>query len=237
MNTSFIQSSKLLEHPSLRISTGCGVLDGLLGRIEAGRTYLFYGDEEVLRKLLYGLAVNSLIELEKPVLVLTMKDYHAGLIFDTYDLGYTAVQYFLDPEYALKNVYVATVFNRRQVANIKEIVKFVRKKDIKVILVWATTDLFEYEDYTIMIKFLGSLKQALETDVALVFFSRESKLSKTFPPKPDGPVFFKHFANVIVYFRLSMRNKRLVKIYLVKHPYRRLKEVTAYLDYHGLVDL
>lgn len=233
---SFIRSSQLLLKPA-RISTGCGVLDGLIGRIETGRTYLFYGDEEVLKRLLYSIAVKTIAELDKPVLIITMRDYHRGLILDTFDLGYTAVQYFLDPEYALKKIYVAPVFNRRQAVNIADLISLAKSLGIKVVLVWASTELFEYEDYPALIKFLGLLKQALENDVALVLFSRASKLSKSYPPKPDGPVFLKHFASIIVYFKRNIRDRRIVKIYLLKHPYRALKEAKAFLDYHALTDL
>jgi len=236
MNTSFIRSSQLLLK-TVKLNTGCKALDNLIDKIEMGKTYLFYGDEKVLEKLLYSLAVNALLRLEKPVLVVTMRDYHDGITFDTYDLGYTAVQYGLDPEYVLKSVYVASVFNRRQAVNIKDLIAFIKSRGIKIVLVWASTDLFEYEDYPKMIKFLGLLKQTLENDIALVFFSRKSRLSMGYPPKPDGPIFFKHFAGVIVYFRRSARDEKIVKIYLVKHPYKPLKNTTAFLDYHGLTDL
>ena len=233
---SFIRSSQLLLKPA-GISTGCGVLDGLIGRIETGKTYLFYGDEEVLKRLLYSIAVNAIAELDKPVLIITLRDYHRGLILDTFDLGYTAVQYYLDPEYALKNIYVAPVFNKRQAVNIAELTLLVKSLGISVILVWASTELFEYEDYPALIKFLGLLKQALENEASLILFSRASKLSKSYPPKPDGPVFLKHFASIIVYFKRSIRDEKIVKIYLVKHPYRPLKEAKAFLDYHALTDL
>ena len=233
---SFIRSSQLLLK-SAGISTGCGVLDGLIGRIETGKTYLFYGDEEVLKRLLYSIAVNTIVELDKPVLIITMMDYHRGLILDTFDLGYTAVQYFLDPEYALKKIYVAPVFNRRQAVNIADLISLVKSLEVKAVLVWASTELFEYEDYPALIKFLGLLKQVLENDVALILFSSASRLSKSYPPKPDGPIFLKHFASIIVYFKRSIRDKKIVKINLVKHPYRSLNKAKAFLDYHALTDL
>ncbi|MCD6562936.1 MAG: hypothetical protein J7K23_03335 [Thermoproteales archaeon] len=227
----FIKSSHLLHN---FFSTGCGSLDKLIGKIKHGSVYLFYGDETVLEKLLYNLSVRGFIEYGR-VLVLTLRDYHNDKIFNTYDLGYTAIQYWLNPEDILKNVYIAPIFNRRQSANIEEIIRFISSYNIKLILVWATTDLFRYEDYPMLIDFLGQVKEAIQNDATIIFFSRSSKLSKRYPPSPDGPKFFRHFPSILVYF--ERKNTRLVKMILAKHPSKPISQAYAFLDYHGLVDL
>ncbi len=230
----FINASQILIKV---FKTGCRAFDKLTGGIELGRTYLFYGQEDILERVLYSLAIRGLLKYNRHVLILTLRDYHQGRIIDTYDLGYTAIQYGLDPEYALKNIFIVPIFNRRQSVNIEEIIRFIKLYGIKIILVWATTDLYRYEDYQILIGFLGKLKESIIHNPAVILFSKVSKLSKKRPPKPDGPHYLRHFANIIVYFESSRRDKRLVKMILVKHPSRSIRQGYALLDYHGLVDL
>ena len=233
MKTEFVKAKAIFLNPRERISTGSGRLDALIAGIEQGTIYLFYGDQEPLVRLMQFLAIENLRKTNSPTLIITTIDYHDGLVLDVYDLAYTAVQLGLDPEYALKNIYVINVFNRRQATALRDILKFVEDKGIRLIVVWGLTRLFSYEHYPVLIKFLSLLKE-LQSQAAVVIFSEGLKNGT--PPKPAGPIFLRHFPNVLVYFRRSKRFKKLVRAFLVKHPYRSQGVVEVFLDFHGLSD-
>lgn len=233
MKTEFVKAKSIFLNPRERISTGSGRLDALIAGIERGSIYLFYGDQEPLVRLMQFLSVENIIKTSASTLIITTIDYHDGLVLDVYDLAYTAVQLGLDPEYALKNIYVINIFNRRQATAIRDILKFVESKGIKLVIVWGLTRLFDYNHYPVLIKFLGLLKE-LQFHAAIVIFSNELKNGS--PQKPAGPIFLRHFPNVIVYLRKSKRFKKLVRAYLVKHPYRRQEVADIFLDFHGLMD-
>lgn len=233
LKTEFVKAKTIFLNQRERISTGSGRLDALIAGIEQGTIYLFYGDQEPLTRLMQFLAVENIRKTSAPTLIITTIDYHDGLVLDVYDLAYTAVQLSLDTEYALKNIYVINVFNRRQATALRDILKLVEEKGIRLVIVWGLTRLFSYEHYPVLIKFLSLLKE-LQSQSAVVIFSEG--LKKGTPLKPAGPIFLRHFPNVIVYLRKSKRFKKLVRAYLVKHPYRRQEVADIFLDFHGLMD-
>ena len=49
----------------VRLTTGNGDLDALIGSVEEGLAYLFYGDREILEALVHGLLVNCVLPHEK----------------------------------------------------------------------------------------------------------------------------------------------------------------------------
>ena len=213
------------------ISTGSPRLDEAIGMIRPGSTYLFYGDWKPVEKLTYSLTVNT-VKRGKPALILTAIDYHSGSFLDLYDLGYTALQYGLDPDYCLKRVYVANMYNRRHVELADDLVKLSRRIGAGVIILYGATGVFRYWHYPKLLELLGRIKDALR-EVALVITSWELKQRK-YPPDPDGPVYLRHFSNVVVYFKVSRRHRGLVKAYVLKHPWRPPVSLILRLRHHGL---
>ena len=226
----FQSSRELFLNPPKTFSTGSSVLDEEIGRISLGSSYLFYGEWDILEGLLYSVLVNYIKEIGSKALLLTGIDYHEGTFLDLYKLGYTAVQYWLDPVESMKKIYVLNLFNRRQTLYIDEVEQLLDK--VKLIVLYGATNLYRYENYPILIRFLSKIKYFMK-ESAIIFFS-SSKASKRYPPLPDGPLFFRHLPNIIVYFKRVLRVKNMIRAYVLKHPFRANMTFTLMIYPHGL---
>jgi len=87
-----------------------------------------------------------------------------------------------------------------------------------------------------MMEFLNIMKKHIEDNI-IVFFSKTSSLSRKHPPKPDGPIFFKHLVHVMLYLEPSIKNRKIIKTLLVKHPSKKNGLTFLKIDYHTLVDI
>ena len=226
----FQNSKELFLNPPKTFSTGSSRLDEEIGRISLGMHYLFYGEWDILEKLLYSVLVNYIRETNSEALLLTGFDYHMGSFLDFYDLGYIAVQYWLDPIECMKKIYVLNLFNKRQTLHIDEIEPLISK--VKLIVLYGVTNLYRYENYPMLIKFLSKIKCLLNNGT-IIFFSSPRK-SRKYPPPPDGPLFFRHLPNIIVYFKRVLRVKNMVRAYVLKHPFRANRTFTLMIYPYGL---
>lgn len=225
----FQSSRELLLNPPKAFSTGSSRLDEEIGRISLGMHYLFYGEWNILEKLLYSIVVNYVKEVNSNALLITGFDYHNGFFLDLYDLGYVAVQHWVEPIGCMKKIYVVNLFNKRQTTYIDEIEPILNK--VKLILLYGVTNLYKYESYPILMKFLSKIK-SFSNGRAIIFFAKPGN-SRKYPPPPEGPIFFRHFPNIIVYFKRLLRVKSIIRAYVLKHPFRANKIFTLNIYQHG----
>ena len=225
----FTPATALLEAPAF--PTGITALDKLVGGLRRGAPHLFYGDEDPLSSILYTITASA-VKAGKKALIITARDYHKGYILDTYELANALLQAGLDPEEGLRNVFIANIYNVRQTSIADKLVKLAVKRNVSLVSVVYTTELFRYKDYPALLTFLGKLKEILRKEAALTILAARSPLSKQ--PLPDGPIFLRHFASIIV--RVEDAGRGFARLVVEKGPCPTPYLLYAYMTPWGLAD-
>lgn len=243
----------LEERDRPRLTTGCGDLDSLIDGIRQGQFYLFYGnDQEVLDILVHRILVNSILPTDRggfdaQALYLNVCNYHQGkTILDPSQLAMFAKAAGIDPNIVFENVYAVSAFNEAQqtTATKEAAEKIEGNRDIRLLAVQNITRFIETSRKPLdarrtLKKVVGMLRRvASEKDIALVVTCTTSKSSRGRVPKPEGGIFLRHEANVVVYLDRTRRGSlHRVRATLVKHPYKRTPDSTDLFVQPGGVDL
>lgn len=237
----------------LKLTTGCGDLDSLIGGIEAGSFYMFYGEPEILDLIIHRLLVNCVMPAEKggleaKAVYFNNTDYYVGkTIIDPSKLGILAKRVGIDPAIVFKNVEVAAAFNQeRQWFVSKEIADLIREnEDIKLLAVHNITRFLagskKHEDSKeILKKVVGGLwRAACEMHIAFVMTVDAAAASRGLTPMPYGGIFIRQAASIVVHCsKLFDSPVSSYKVTLVKHPYKPAPEsIVLYVGQEGTLDL
>jgi hypothetical protein len=237
----------------LKLTTGSGDLDSLIGGIEAGSFYLFYGEPEILDLLIHRLLINCVMPAEKggldaKAVYFNNTDYYVGkTLIDPSKLGMLAKNVGLDPALVFKNVEVAAAFNEeRQWFVSKEVADLIREnKEIKLLAVHNITRFLvnskkPKESNEVLKKVVGKLwRAASENHVAFVMTVDVIDTGKVLVPKPLGGIYIRQAASILVHFRKFYDGPvSSYKVTLVKHPYKRAPEsIVLYVSQAGSLDL
>lgn len=227
----------------LKMTTGLEDLDNLIGGIEAGNLYLFYGCFEIIDLIVHSLLVNCVMPIENggldaKAVYFNNTDYYTGkTIIDPSRLGALAKNAGVDPDVVLKNVEVAAAYNEeRQLLVSKEISNLLMgDEDIKLLVAHDITRFLvdskkPKRTIEILKKVVGDLWRATsQRNIAFVMTAERAGGGST--PKPSGGAYLRQLSSILVCFEKSRGNsKSTYRVTLVKHPCKRTPEsITLYV--------
>lgn len=232
----FRSASEFLREKRLqpKLSTGYHQLDELIGGVEKGSAYLFYGDEELVGLLVHRLMVNSTLshfdgDTIPSCIYFNNTDYYSGkTIIDQNLIASLCKKRGADPSWVTQNIHAATAYNEvRQMILAKELAELVATDDnIQLIIAHNLTRFLQYSkrpdqaaealDYAI--KEIWSAASAHEIPMMVTGGELPNEASTL--PKPIGTPYLTHTAGVMVHFeRRRMRSTAYTKATLVKHPW------------------
>ncbi|MBO3803123.1 MAG: hypothetical protein JTT11_04510 [Candidatus Brockarchaeota archaeon] len=234
LEAAFESAARALEEEAERprATTGNGELDALIGGVELGRSYLFYGDsQEALDGIVHGLLANSVLPAGKggfgaKALYFNSCNYHRGkTVLNPSMLGEFAKRAGLDPEAVLGNVYSISAFNElQQPSAAREAAELVsRDGGIKLLVLhnltaFVNTSRKPAEAYRALEEVVGTAwRAACESGAAVVASCSSSGAGTGRAPKPPGGSLLRHRANVIVFLK-RVEGARAIRACLVKHP-------------------
>ncbi|MCP8319131.1 MAG: hypothetical protein L6N95_04810 [Candidatus Methylarchaceae archaeon HK01B] len=240
------------ERNKLRLTTGSGDLDGLVGGIEEGLFYIFYGEQEILDILIHKLIVNSILPREKGgfearCIYFNNTNYYTGkTILNPSELGELAKRVGIEPEIVFTNIYTVAAYNeQRQVIVAKQVAEQIKKDpDIRLLVIHNITQFFSdskkpEETRQILKRVIGYVwKVASKRGIATVVTANTVPSGRGFIPRPVGGSFFRHMANVIVHVKTFEDGPiPSVKATLIKHPYKKTPDSIVLLVSKGGMDL
>jgi hypothetical protein len=208
------------------LGTGSPELDGLIGGLEPGLFYLFYGSEdgglpdELLLRLLVEAAARG-----RAVYVVCGNYRRSRTVLDSERLLSLIDGAGLDPDDALSRIHVVCAFSERHLIRAPDLVEEVlgRVDGVALVAVQQLAKLFhgrlalrreDPSEFTGVVSRLREL--CFERGVVLAASCRPSGRGRP-APEPEGRSFLRHAANAIVYLRAPRRGGT-VSAYLVKHP-------------------
>ncbi len=213
-----------------RVSTGSQALDSLIGGLEPGMFYLFYGgsEEEQVDRLLHRLVFEAVRprdgEPGQAIYVVCGNYRRNRSIMDVDFLVSLAVEAGLDPEHVVPGIYVVCAFSERQLVKAPGLVDEILGRTGPVDLV-AVQQISKIFHGPLAVKrespweFTGVVSRLRETcqrlDIPLAATCRPAGKSRRAPP-PEGGSYLRHAANVMVYLRPMQGG--LLSAHLVKHP-------------------
>lgn len=213
-----------------RISTGSRALDSLIGGLEPGLFYLFYGggDEELVDRLLHRLVFEAVRpsggEPGQAVYVVCGNYRRSRSILDMDFLVSLAVEAGLDPEHVVPGIHVVCAFSERQLLKAPGLVDGIlgRTGPVDLVAVQQISKIF-HGPHAVKREspweFTGVVSRLRETcqerSIPLAATCRPAGRSRRAPP-PEGGSYLRHAANVMVYLRPVKGG--LLSAHLVKHP-------------------
>lgn len=222
------------ERSRLKITTGSGDLDALIGGVERGRSYLFYGDsQEALDAIVHGVLVNSVLPVDRggfgaKALYFNNCNYHQGkTILNPSLLWELAKKAGLEPRAAFRNMYAICAFNEQQQASASKEAADLLSRDGEIRLL-VMHDLTRFlgtsrkprEAYLALREVVGPLWQvAYRNNITMIMTCEARETDVRYVPKPQGDAFLRHEASVIVYLK-KVEKARGIRACLVKHPYK-----------------
>lgn len=222
------------ERSRLKMTTGDGDLDALIGGIELGMSYLFYGNsQDALDRIIHSILVNSVLPVDEggfggKALYFNNCNYHQGkTILNPSLLGGIAKRAGLDPNVAFEGIYAICAFNEQQQSSAaKEMVDFLsRTNEVRLLVIhnltmFLGTSRKPGEAYQALKEAIGALwRTAAQNKITIVANCEASGSSFRFMSKPQGGSFLRHEASVVVNLR-RVERLRGIRACLVKHPYR-----------------
>jgi RecA/RadA recombinase len=240
------------EQSRLKMTTGNSDLDSLVGGIEEGLFYLFYGEQEVLDTLIHKLIVNCIQPNDKggfqaKGIYFNNTNYYTGkTILDPSAIGELAKHLGIDPDTVFSNIYAAAAYNeQRQLIVAKQVAELMEKDpEVKLLVIHNLTRFFadskKPEETRQVLKQVISFlwSTASKRKIALVVTADAMNTSRGFIPRPVGGSFFRHVASVIVYLK-KFKDGQIssVKTSLIKHPYKKTPDSIVMFVSKGGMDL
>lgn len=242
MHVEFRSGTQVLrEHEAKpRLTTGILELDSLLaGGVELGTFNLFYGDSEpFIDRILYNLLCNCQLPRERygfdaKAILLNCGNYRQEQALLDLDLATRLLRANeLDPARGLDQIITVSAFNTDQTKEaVEEVCNIVNSDDqVRLVVARDLAKLFIEEGIRSketlgriqqLQHLVGKLWQACsERDVSLVASCRPRRMKTLRPSPPEGGVFLRHLAQVMICFRKKEESGAHL-VYLLKHPRRR----------------
>ena len=211
------------------LGTGSPELDGLIGGLEPGLFYLFYGDEdcELPDALLHRLLVEAVKEEGARAAYLLCGNYRRSRTTMDPELVLSHIEEAgLDAADALSRIHIVCAFSERHLMRAPDLVERLLEDydGFTLVAVQQIAKIFygrravRFEEPTEFTGVVSKLKgMCSERGIVLAATTRTSGLAKPIPA-PEGGSFLRHAANAIVYLRASKRGS--VTAYVVEHPDR-----------------
>ncbi|MGB9622528.1 MAG: hypothetical protein ACPL07_01665, partial [Candidatus Bathyarchaeia archaeon] len=229
-----------------RMGTGFLELDSLLGGIEEGMFYLFYGEKWVLDLIVHTLIVKCVMPkdrggFESKCIYFNSTNYYLDkTVLDPNLLGKFSKKAGLDPKTVLENVYTAVAYNEGGQLTVAEKLCDLIGEDDGIRLLIAHNIAVFLKSSRCRRKSLENLKKVVnmmwekvfEHNVA--FFATVEQSSERLMVEPSVGTYLRHRANVIVYVkRLHESRVPSFKACLVKHPYYPRNSIIVCCDSGG----
>jgi len=239
------RAAEALYEEKLKMSTGNPDLDSLIGGVEEGLFYLFYGEQQILDTLIHRLIVNCVLPRDRggfqaKGVYFNNTDYNTGkTILDPTLLGGLAKRVGLEPKDVFRSIYTAAAYNEeRQLIVANQVAELMeRDPGIKLLAVHNITRFFadskRVEETRRVLKQVISIlwSTAKKRGIALVATADALNTGRGFIPRPQGGNYLRHAAGIIVYIK---RLEDAAKAYLIKHPCRKTPDsITLYLAEGG----
>lgn len=230
----------LREHEAAaKLSTGSIELDSLLaGGVEKGTFNVLYGnDERIIDQILYTLLCNCQLPTEKSGLngkavLLSCGNYHEEQTLVDLKLTTNLLRANgIDPSKGLEEIIAVSAFNADQATkSIEDIINVVRYHDqVRLVVIRNLPKLFitDSPNGEICLEQTQQLQHILaqlwqtcsERQVTLTVSCRPRRPFLIRPTPPEGGVFLRHLAQVILGFK-KKQDGQLVA-FLLKHPKRQ----------------
>ncbi|MFZ0224417.1 MAG: hypothetical protein WAM42_22270 [Candidatus Nitrosopolaris sp.] len=229
------------EHRNiLRMTTGSANLDSLIGSIQEGQFYLFYGSNKTfLDGLVHGLLVNCILPVrekhgfESMAMYINNVDYHQpdkSKVLSPEKIAIAAKCAGIEPKIVFKNLFTQIAYNQlHQLTAARQVPGFLesRNQDIRLLVVNNITKYFREAKHKIYAA--GILKETLgvlckvcaRNRIALICTGDANVTSKGIIPRPIGGTYLKHSVNVIVHLQESVSYPQAFKAALIKHQYSK----------------
>jgi RecA/RadA recombinase len=250
METEFTTGLQVLrEHEATpKLTTGLLELDSLLaGGVELGTFTLLYGDDEpIIDRLLYNFLCNCQLPQEKygfdgKAALLNCGNYRQEQVLLDLKLATALLRgNGIDPAAGLDQIIAVSAFNTDQaVESVEETANIVKTNgQVRLVVARNLPKLFlgngaRDEIALEMIQQLQHLLAKLwqtcaERNVALVASCRPRRANSFRPSPPEGGVFLRHLAQVMVCVKKQERGR--IVAHLLKHPRRQARMVELFLN-------
>ena len=212
-----------------RLGTGSPELDALIGGLEPGLFYLFYGSEDdgLPDGLLHRLLVEAVKEEGARAAYLLCGNYRRSRTTMDPELVLSHIEEAgLDAANALSRIHIVCAFSERHLIRAPGLVEELLEgyEGFTLVAVQQIAKIFygrravRFEEPTEFTGAVSKLKgMCSERGIVLAATTRTSGLAKPIPA-PEGGSFLRHAANAIVHLRASKRGS--VTAYVVEHPDR-----------------
>jgi hypothetical protein len=239
------------ERGKLKLTTGQGDLDSLIGGIKQGAFYLFYSNnQKVLDLLLHRVLVNCILPFEQggfdsKALYFNTCNYHREkTLLNPSNLASAAKSAGIDPKIVFQNIYAVSAFNeRQQITATKEAAELVKKdEDVKLVAIHNLTRFIETsrtpsKARQIVKQIVGTWKSVTsERGAALVVTCSASRTGRGRMSTPVGGTYVRHAANVVVLLKsVTREGSSSVNATLVKHPRKKTPQsIVLYIPKGGV---
>jgi hypothetical protein len=219
---SIVRASEVPGQKNL-VTTGIEELDGLVGGLEGGRAYLFYGDGEFVDDLVHRMIVRGAVA--GSVAYMNNTDYHTSkTLLDLNTLAGYAKREGLEPLYLMRRVFFVAAYNElRQPKAARALAERMEQSgDVSLLIVHSVTKFLAdakdmratTEDMDVALSELWH--RAVQKSAAMVVTAEASEAPRGRVPMPVGSGLLNQMVNVAVFFRRVQ--KGVVQAVLVKHP-------------------
>jgi len=230
-----------------QLSTGSPELDQLIGGIQRGLFYFFYGEKTLMEILFQHMTTRALAANEKgkPVVVyMLMGNYRK----ERTNLGLEELAELVEDSgfhmwEALKRVQIFTASSAdQQVLLVEGLIRLLKEENnVSLVILRGIYKLAKddprirnrhivYEEVQMSINSLRNI--CAEKRIPIVASGRTSEEKTKLKPMPESSMFLRHCANIIIYLRGRKKDSKYNRAFLVDHPLKPLGSV----EYHYVVD-
>jgi hypothetical protein len=248
--TEYLTGVEILDKHQIeqQLSTGSPDLDQLIGGIQRGLFYFFYGNKNLMETLFQYMTVQALKNNDrgKPIVVYMLLGNYRK---ERTNLGLEELATLVEDSgfhmwEALKRVHIFTASSAdQQVLLVRGLIKLLMEEDnVNLVIVRGIYKLAKddprvrnrhivYEEVQQSINSLRNI--CAEKRIPIVASGRESTAKTKRKPMPESSLFLRHCANVIIYLRRRNKGSKYNRAFLIDHPIKPLGSV----EYHYVVDI
>lgn len=247
--TEYVTGLQLLDQQitEKNLSTGSPELDQLIGGIQRGLFYFFYGHKALMETLFQHMTVQALASNSRgrPIVVYMLLGNYRK---ERTNLGLEELAELMEDSgfhmwEALQRVQIFTASSAdQQVLLVEGLIRLLMEEtNVSLVIVRGIYKLARddprirnrhvvYEEVQQSINSLRNI--CAEKRIPIVASGRDSTAKTKRKPMPESSLFLRHCANVIIYLRKRKRDSKYNRAFLIDHPLRALGSV----EYHYSVD-
>jgi len=247
--TEYVTGLEMLDKHQVepQLSTGSPELDQLIGGVQRGLFYFFYGDKALMETLFQHMTVQALATNNrgKPIVVYMLLGNYRK---ERTNLGLEELAELMEDSgfhmwEALQRVQIFTASSAdQQVLLVEGLIRLLMEEEnVSLVIVRGIYKLARddprirnrhvvYEEVQQSINSLRNI--CAEKRIPIVASGRDSEAKTKRKPMPESSLFLRHCANVIIYLRKRGRVSKYNRAFLIDHPLKPLGSV----EYHYRVD-